>query len=223
MQYEDIKSKNARFILGEFRWDVATQFLFPQSGDGEDLIDEGKRLTKKQQALLLCLLNEEAKPLSREKIISTVWGNQHISPESLPQLINRTRAILGDEEKRIIENHPGIGYSLNVVIQELSTDTEIEKKEKQHDIFESEFYNPTSEKSFEWSFVDVALSLLIAMTFINLFTFYDSFSTRKEFDSMFNAERYSEVREGDFTNELIVTIDGVECSYEKGTQTLYCP
>ncbi|MCV3262814.1 winged helix-turn-helix domain-containing protein [Vibrio harveyi] len=104
---------NNRIVLGKFTWDRTTHYLLPSllSGKTEEL--DALKLTNKQKALLNCLVDAYPNTISNKEIIQQVWGYEHISQESLPQLINRTRRTLEDNEKTILVNTPGVGYSLN--------------------------------------------------------------------------------------------------------------
>ncbi|WDZ73468.1 winged helix-turn-helix domain-containing protein [Vibrio harveyi] len=74
------------------------------SGKTEEL--DALKLTNKQKALLNCLVDAYPNTISNKEIIQQVWGYEHISQESLPQLINRTRRTLEDNEKTILVNTP---------------------------------------------------------------------------------------------------------------------
>ncbi|GAL04232.1 hypothetical protein JCM19237_2383 [Photobacterium aphoticum] len=101
-------------IIGHFHWDQRTHSLHPLTEEKGDTGGDIKRLTNKQQALLSCLYTASPSPVPNHIIVKTVWGSGHISAESLPQLISRTRQILDDKKKSIIINHPGHGYSLSL-------------------------------------------------------------------------------------------------------------
>jgi DNA-binding winged helix-turn-helix (wHTH) protein len=60
---------------------------------------------------LLCLLTEHReKPVSREMIVKEIWNNYPGADEGLNQAISVLRKLLNDNEKRIIETLPKIGY-----------------------------------------------------------------------------------------------------------------
>ncbi|WP_235860693.1 winged helix-turn-helix domain-containing protein [Vibrio jasicida] len=104
---------NNRIVLGKFTWYRTTHYLqlSPLNGTAEE--QETVKLTNKQKALLNCLVDAYPNTISNKEIIQQVWGYEHISQESLPQLINRTRRTLEDYEKTILVNTPGVGYSLS--------------------------------------------------------------------------------------------------------------
>jgi DNA-binding winged helix-turn-helix (wHTH) protein len=94
---------NNRIVLGKFTWDRTTHNLQPSLLSGRTKEQGTVKLTNKQKALLNCLVDAHPSTISNKAIIQQVWGYEHISQESLPQLINRTRRTLEDNEK----NHPG--------------------------------------------------------------------------------------------------------------------
>ncbi len=104
---------NNRIVLGKFTWDRTTHYLQPSPLNGTTEEQETVKLTNKQKALLNCLVDAYPNTISNKEIIQQVWGYEHISQESLPQLINRTRRTLEDYEKTILVNTPGVGYSLS--------------------------------------------------------------------------------------------------------------
>jgi DNA-binding winged helix-turn-helix (wHTH) protein len=60
---------------------------------------------------LLCLLAEHReKPVSRKMIVKEIWDNYPGGDEGLNQAISVLRKLLSDNEKRIIETLPKIGY-----------------------------------------------------------------------------------------------------------------
>ncbi|RJX67168.1 hypothetical protein DZ860_19320 [Vibrio sinensis] len=104
--------------LGDFYWKKESRTLFQQDLSKEDAYNEVGILTNKQYTLLCCLLDAHPMTLNRDEIIEKVWQTKHISAESLPQLIIRTRQVFNDKNKHIIVNEPGIGYKLNFSVTE---------------------------------------------------------------------------------------------------------
>lgn len=109
---------NNRIVLGKFTWDRTTHYLLPSLLSGKTEEQDTVKLTNKQKALLNCLVDANPNTISNKEIIQQVWGYEHISQESLPQLINRTRRTLEDNDKSILINVPGVGYSLNFTAAE---------------------------------------------------------------------------------------------------------
>ena len=75
-----------------------------------------KKLTDKQLSLIRLLYdncdNENDGFVSRAHLISKLWIRGSISPESVSQIINRTRTALKDTDKALILNEVGMGYKL---------------------------------------------------------------------------------------------------------------
>lgn len=72
--------------------------------------DEEINLTKKELELIKCLVDNKGIILSREKLLSLVWGIDYYGDDrTVDTHIRRLRAKIGDE---IITTHRGIGYSL---------------------------------------------------------------------------------------------------------------
>jgi DNA-binding winged helix-turn-helix (wHTH) protein len=60
---------------------------------------------------LLCLLAEHGeKPVSRKLIVEEIWNNYPGGDEGINQAVSVLRKLLSDNEKRIIETLPKIGY-----------------------------------------------------------------------------------------------------------------
>lgn len=205
-------------FIGNIRWDPATQTLHTPSSNAESGDSEIKRLTKKQQALLHCLYQVSPAPLSKQDIIRAVWGNDFISAESLPQLINRTRLALNDKEKNLIVNHPGEGYSLNVTIKNSTTDrgqeTHVEKVE-----------TPCLLSKIERLFMrgKVILILLLIATVWNIGNLADVYRYKKQYESILFHTQYPFIEKTDQPHTLKVTIDNHVCLYTQATKTLDCP
>jgi DNA-binding winged helix-turn-helix (wHTH) protein len=90
---------NDRFEVDRFRGEVTDR----QTGT---LSRIEPRLMK-----LLCLLVEHSgKPVSRKLILEEIWNNYPGGDEGINQAISVLRKLLSDNEKRIIETLPKIGY-----------------------------------------------------------------------------------------------------------------
>jgi DNA-binding winged helix-turn-helix (wHTH) protein len=82
---------------------------------------------------LLCLLAEHPeKPVSREMIIKEIWNDYPGGDEGLNQAISVLRKLLGDDEKKIIETLPKIGYCFHATT---STDTTVTKSKSRSAIY----------------------------------------------------------------------------------------
>ncbi|PQJ71682.1 hypothetical protein BTO01_04755 [Vibrio jasicida] len=175
-------------------------------------------LTPKQHLLLLSLYNAHPKVLRRHEIINYVWESKPTSPESLPQLVNRTRIVLEDNNKDILVNEPGVGYSLNFTL--LDEQREVEEKVA----FENSA-KPKTINYVEAKPVDLKLKLivpvLIVLTMFNLSSAIETSYYSHQFMSAFFATPYPNVKQID-ENNISLVIDNNECHYTKNTQLLRC-
>ncbi len=201
---------NNRIVLGKFTWDRTTHYLLPSllSGKTEEL--DALKLTNKQKALLNCLVDAYPNTISNKEIIQQVWGYEHISQESLPQLINRTRRTLEDNEKTILVNTPGVGYSLNF---KFAPEESITKSE------ECALKSTNKQNAKLWN------ALFIVMLLVTLFNLYETTKAlyyKHDFEQVLRAKAYPEMnRSKDGT--ITLTIDNHECIYHKDELLLKCP
>ncbi|WP_130733327.1 response regulator transcription factor [Flavobacterium sp. J27] len=73
-------------------------------------------LTEREASLLKLFLDNVNTVLKREKILTSLWGNDdYFSGRSLDVFISRLRKILKEEEDVKIENIPRIGFKLVIV------------------------------------------------------------------------------------------------------------
>ncbi|CZF86078.1 winged helix-turn-helix domain-containing protein [Grimontia marina] len=216
-------SKSGRIFIGQFRWDRQTQYLYPQDQDGRDVIGNAKRLTNKQQALIDCLYIAAPNKVSREAITQYVWGSEHISQESLPQLINRTRQVLEDSDKTLISNVPGQGYSLNCE----TISVQVENMPQEAPGF-AEVINETQTVDDQASINSASgrlaiVAILAVVTVINISHFIDAYQSKKRFIETRFATPYPHIEKTDDENKLIVTVESKECIYEKDIEIINCP
>ncbi|MHA2766346.1 winged helix-turn-helix domain-containing protein [Vibrio harveyi] len=201
---------NNRIVLGKFTWDRTTHYLLPSllSGKTEEL--DALKLTNKQKALLNCLVDAYPNTISNKEIIQQVWGYEHISQESLPQLINRTRRTLEDNEKTILVNTPGVGYSLNFTFAPKEPITKPE---------ECALKSTSKQNAKLWN------ALFIVMLLVTLFNLYETTKAlyyKHDFEQVLRAKAYPEMnRSKDGT--ITLTIDNHECIYHKDELLLKCP
>ncbi|GAL04234.1 hypothetical protein JCM19237_2385 [Photobacterium aphoticum] len=240
--------KATTFILGHYRWDKSTHCLFPHpTTEGENsLTAGGKRLTNKQQALLCCLLDAYPEPLANTDIIKAVWGGDHISAESLPQLINRTRHMLSDENKDIIINHPGKGYSLDITHHEVSIVTEeahynaasatpADRKVKTVSqsetipsaVIESMMPHETQVDKIKAHKVQrIKVAVLFGLTVATLWNswhLYQAHQTKAQYEAILFNKPFDAIEKTAITDQWRVTIGDMVCIYKKADQTLDCP
>ncbi|ELI0634985.1 winged helix-turn-helix domain-containing protein [Vibrio harveyi] len=211
---------NNRIVLGKFTWDRTTHYLLPSLLSGKTEEQDTVKLTNKQKALLNCLVDAHPNTISNKEIIQQVWGYEHISQESLPQLINRTRRTLEDSDKSILINVPGVGYSLNFDVveeEEFASEPQIEPKQKT--IVTSGIQTGYYQKQKLWHLLFVAL---LGVTMFNLWNTANALYYEHDFKKVLRAEPYPETKHLD-DGTITVTIDNHECTYHKDQLLLQCP
>ncbi|MHA2739525.1 winged helix-turn-helix domain-containing protein [Vibrio harveyi] len=211
---------NNRIVLGKFTWDRTTHYLLPSLLSGKTEEQDTVKLTNKQKALLNCLVDAHPNTISNKEIIQQVWGYEHISQESLPQLINRTRRTLEDSDKSILINVPGVGYSLNFDVveeEEFASEPQIEPKQKT--IITSGIQTGYYQKQKQWHLLFVAL---LGVTMFNLWNTANALYYEYDFKKVLRAEPYPETKHLD-DGTITVTIDNHECTYHKDQLLLQCP
>ncbi|MFV8458498.1 winged helix-turn-helix domain-containing protein [Vibrio owensii] len=209
---------NNRIVLGKFTWDRTTHYLLPSLLSGKTEEQDTVKLTNKQKALLNCLVDAHPNTISNKEIIQQVWGYEHISQESLPQLINRTRRTLEDNDKSILINVPGVGYSLNFAAAEqekLVSEALIEPKQKTPPMSVIK----TGQSKGLWCLL---LAALLVLTAFNLYETAKALYYKHDFEQVLRAKAYPEMnRSKDGT--ITLTIDNHECIYHKDQLLLKCP
>ncbi|WP_039987922.1 winged helix-turn-helix domain-containing protein [Vibrio owensii] len=211
---------NNRIVLGKFTWDRTTHYLLPSLLSGKTEEQDTVKLTNKQKALLNCLVDAHPNTISNKEIIQQVWGYEHISQESLPQLINRTRRTLEDSDKSILINVPGVGYSLNFAAaeqEELVSETPIEPK--QEAIVTSDARKGYHQNKKLWRFLFAAL---LVVTMFNLWNTANALYYKHDYEKVLRAAPYPETKRLD-DGTITVTIDNHECTYYKDQLLLQCP
>ncbi|MET2946951.1 winged helix-turn-helix domain-containing protein [Vibrio owensii] len=209
---------NNRIVLGKFTWDRTTHYLQPSLLSGKTEEQDTVKLTNKQKALLNCLVDAHPNTISNKEIIQQVWGYEHISQESLPQLINRTRRTLEDNDKSILINVPGVGYSLNFTAAEqekLVSEALIEPKQETLPMSVIK----TGQSQGLWCL------LLAALLVLTVFNFYETAKAlyyKHDFEQVLRAKAYPEIKRSD-DGKTIVTINNHECIYHKDQLLLQCP
>ncbi|ELV8771695.1 winged helix-turn-helix domain-containing protein [Vibrio harveyi] len=205
---------NNRIVLGKFTWDRTTHYLLPSLLSGKTEEQDALKLTNKQKALLNCLVDAYPNTISNKEIIQQVWGYEHISQESLPQLINRTRRTLEDNEKTILVNTPGVGYSLSF---EFAPEEPVSQPMTKPEECESKPVNKQNAKL--WN------ALFIVMMLVTLFNLYETTKAlyyKHDFEQVLRAKAYPEIKRSD-DGKTIVTINNHECIYHKDQLLLQCP
>ncbi|USH01192.1 winged helix-turn-helix domain-containing protein [Grimontia kaedaensis] len=212
-----------RINLGRFRWDQKTQYLYPQDQNGNDIIDEAKRLTNKQQALIECLYKAAPEKVTSDEIMLYVWGSEHISNENLPELINCTREVLEDSDNTLIGNVPGVGYSLDC---ETLTGQEEKIHQEMRELAEVLDETTTAEgqafNGIAWARLGI-VAVLAVISVINIKHFVEAYQLKKRFIETRLAVPYPHIEKTEDENKLIVTVEGKECIYEKDVEIITCP
>ena len=88
---------------------------------GEYLIDSSERqllrgdapvhLTGKAFQLLVLLIAERAKVLTKKEIYDALWPNVYVQEANIKNLVAELRAALGDAEEEMIRTERGVGYA----------------------------------------------------------------------------------------------------------------
>lgn len=83
--------------------------------------DEAIRLKPKTFEMLLFLLENRHKVITKDKIIGEIWSGTAVSDDSLTQQISQIRKILEDKKHRFIATVPGVGYEFIADVREIVT------------------------------------------------------------------------------------------------------
>ncbi|MBE1274314.1 winged helix-turn-helix domain-containing protein [Enterovibrio baiacu] len=230
-------------ILGKFRWERNTHALVPLSDSANsDGTSSGiKRLTRKQQDLLCCLTDAYPNAASKQDIVMNVWGNEFISAESLPQLINRTRAALNDKNKSIIVNIPGVGYALtaskaenlrSISSSETAEAIEVEKTEEDVNtpaVEVQESHEPLAETTSPAWWLEnahklrlTAITALLCFTVINILSFYQAYTLKHDYITTRFSVQFSGIEDTANESKKKVTINNLVCFYERESHELDC-
>jgi DNA-binding winged helix-turn-helix (wHTH) protein len=84
---------------------------------------EERPLSRKAFDLLVVLLDERPKVVSKERLIRKIWANTFVADANLAILIGDVRAALGDsaQEPHMIKTHHRVGYSFVGEITEITS------------------------------------------------------------------------------------------------------
>jgi serine/threonine-protein kinase len=85
--------------------------------------DETLQIEPKIMRVLVCLAERHGQVVTREELMSSVWGDVFVSEQVLSRSISELRKVLADDSKNIIETIPKTGYRL---VAPLSFDTDRE-------------------------------------------------------------------------------------------------
>jgi DNA-binding winged helix-turn-helix (wHTH) protein/TolB-like protein len=97
----------------EFRFDVDNQQLFKHG--------EPVSLTQKTTELLLFLIRNKGKTITKQEFFESVWAESFVDETNLTQHIYRIRKTLGKgaEGSIFIETIPKLGYKFNAIVNEV--------------------------------------------------------------------------------------------------------
>ncbi|WP_051202126.1 winged helix-turn-helix domain-containing protein [Ferrimonas senticii] len=198
------------YLLGGVYWDPITGILYSSFNRSFPNGIEVGKLTNKQQVLLKCLLSACPNPIRNELLASEVWQGRKMSPESLPQLINRTRCALADDDKSIIVNHPGEGYTLS--FEEVDVKALIDSA-------------PDEKIKFELSvslLKQLLILALLVLTLANLYRLYHAYSSKKAYQEVLQAVPYPYIERGNKGEVKSLMVGDVVCDYDKEQAALTC-
>lgn len=83
--------------------------------DTHEIEIRGKKhkLSPKEMEVLLMLVNNRGRTLTRKEILEQVWGDEFGNDLGITQIVSKLRQLLGDTEKKIIRTIPKKGYMLS--------------------------------------------------------------------------------------------------------------
>jgi TolB-like protein/DNA-binding winged helix-turn-helix (wHTH) protein len=84
------------------------------------------RLRRKSFQLLLYLVRNPGRLLSREELFSAIWGNTAVTDDSLTQCLVEIRRALGDDSRQMVRTVPRRGYLFDVPVKPLGTSAALE-------------------------------------------------------------------------------------------------
>lgn len=105
VQFRDKTANSNLFRVGDFRFDFQKMEFYKK--------DNFIELSKTEQRLLRCLIENIGSNVKREQLIDDVWqgDNEFVDEHALTVVINRLRNKLGDEQQDYIKTVYGIGYT----------------------------------------------------------------------------------------------------------------
>ena len=106
--------ENLEYKFGNYRMSNSQQILFRGN--------ERVQLSTKIYYLLLTLVENTGRVLSKDEIIETVWPGQVVTDTALAQQILRLRQVLEDNNRvqPLIETHRGVGYRFTAPVETLT-------------------------------------------------------------------------------------------------------
>ena len=109
------------YLLGEFEIDLDNRRLLR---DGEPV-----HLTKKPFAVLLYLIENRERMVSRKELLENFWDGHEVYEETLTKAVGAIRKALADhkEQARFIQTHWAEGYRFIYPVEEKQAGFEIER------------------------------------------------------------------------------------------------
>ncbi|MGR5277466.1 winged helix-turn-helix domain-containing protein [Vibrio rotiferianus] len=206
-------------VFGKYTWTVGTRVLRLAEQESEKFGLDEIGLTPKIFRLLMCLYEGRSGVVSKEQIIDFVWESKPISQESVSQLINRTRCLLEDKDKRILVNEPGIGYSLVYVEQDKNKTSALTSELSRNVV--SPTIEAVSKVQPALNVRYLGLILLTLITIVNLWLSGIAVYYNMGFLRVLRANPYPNIVMKD-DGKVLVKIDGSECIYDKTQFLLQC-
>jgi DNA-binding winged helix-turn-helix (wHTH) protein/TolB-like protein/Tfp pilus assembly protein PilF len=155
-------SESKVYEFEEFRLDAKSHRLFRRA-NGE-LVP----LTPKAVELLLVLIENKGRILSKEELLDTVWGNSFVEESNLSQTIFVLRKTLGEntKEPRFILTAPNRGYQFIAPVSEVRTEDEILEESFLSGVQQSETEKQrTKDKGQRTNLIWLAVPLVLLLAF----------------------------------------------------------
>lgn len=105
------------YRFGRFEIDAREKLL----SSGGEIVP----LTPKIFEMLLLLVRNNKRMLSKDEIMETVWANSFVEETNLTSNISRLRKILHQSGEKYIETYPKRGYRFRAEVEQIKADTEI--------------------------------------------------------------------------------------------------
>ncbi len=103
---EIVPKTSERIFLGDCQFDIHNSELFTQNGRSISLRNQSAKV-------LTELAKTPGKTVSKDILVSAVWGDTYVTDDSLVQCIKDIRKVLGDNDHKIIRTVPRMGYRLD--------------------------------------------------------------------------------------------------------------
>lgn len=99
--------RNQVIFLGKNSFDPISGTLSGKDG-------QAIKMRAQTRSVLKALLDNSGSPVSKSDLIDKVWRGTIVTDDSLTQCISELRKLLGDQNYKIIETFPKIGYQINI-------------------------------------------------------------------------------------------------------------